>query len=65
MVLYTYNLADGKDEPLQKHIKLNAQRLTKWNNARFHLLNCIAHQKMGLFHHVSIAKMPSDDQVSS
>lgn len=55
-----YNLADGKDEPLQRHIRQSAQRIGRWNNARFHLLNSIALQKMGLFQHSCIANVPPE-----
>ena len=60
LTLYSYNLADGKDDSLKQRIILNAKKVTRWNNARFHLLNCIAHQKMGLFQHASIQDIPKE-----
>lgn len=57
MTLYTYNLID---EPVLKKMKQSSRRIARWNNARYHLFNCIAHQKMGLFQHASIAKVPTE-----
>ncbi|XP_067949476.1 KICSTOR complex protein SZT2-like [Watersipora subatra] len=60
LTLYSYNLADAKDDILRQHIILNVKKVTRWNNARFHLINSIAHQKMGLFQHVSIQNIPKE-----
>ena len=60
LVLYSYNLAEGSDDIFQNHIRDSAKRITRWNNARFHLLNSVAHQKMGLFQHVSIHDVPEE-----
>jgi len=64
VVLYAYNLADGKDEPLQKQIQKEATKITRWNNARYHLLNCVALQKMGLFNHGNIQNVPEEKHCS-
>lgn len=53
LILYTYNLASDLNQSLEDQI----QRLIHWNNARCHLTNCLITQKMGLFHHLSFAKV--------
>ena len=54
MTLYQYNLSSDVvgniDKQMMKHIY--------WHNARSHVLNCIASQKMGLFHHTHYSEPP-------